>query len=128
MGINFKVQKDFGGFLLDNLAFLHTSFCKISSLLHFSNFLSSMNVYVVLMYDISCTCTYMQDILNEEMPELEEFKPPQPQSSDISIELQIPAGLTEVRWEIRPFSYLSIYKIPLHIMLLHKIRCIIIQQ
>ena len=80
------------------------------------------------MYDISCTCMYMQDILNEEMPELEEFKPPQPQSSDISIELQIPAGLTEVRWEIRTFSYLSIYKIPLHIMLLHKIRCIIIQQ
>ena len=63
------------------------------------------------MYHISCTCICnMQDILNEEMPELEEFQPPQPQSSDISIELQIPAGLTEVRWE-ETFIYLSIYKI-----------------
>ena len=38
-----------------------------------------------------------QDVLNEDMPELREFQPPQPQSSDISIELQIPAGLAEVR-------------------------------
>ena len=40
-----------------------------------------------------------QDVLNEDMPELREFQPPKQQSSDISIELQIPAGLAEVSRE-----------------------------
>ncbi|CAI8037046.1 Regulator of nonsense transcripts 2 [Geodia barretti] len=101
------VQKDFGGFLLDNLVFFtHFLLQIISSLLRPSFFFLSffcVCLHTVLMYDISCTCMYMQDILNEEMPELEEFKPPQPQSSDISIELQIPAGLTE-SVELNPSS------------------------
>ena len=38
----------------------------------------------------------IQDVLNEDMPELPEFQPPQQPESDVSIELQIPAGLAEV--------------------------------
>ena len=38
---------------------------------------------------------FSQDILDRDMPDLPEFQPPQ-STSDVSIELQIPAGLAEV--------------------------------
>ena len=61
-----------------------------------------------------CVCVCgdigVKDVLNEDMPVLEVFKPRQPQQSDISIELQIPAGLTEVGWnQSNPSHALSLY-------------------
>ena len=45
----------------------------------------------------------MQELLDEDMPDLPEFKAPQ-EASDISIELQFPSGIADVR----PSHFLSI--------------------
>ena len=50
----------------------------------------------LILYTYNITYLDLQELLDEEMPDLPEFEAPQ-EHSDISIELQFPSGIADVR-------------------------------
>ena len=91
-----RLENDTAQKLYDKLLSNTSTLAVSTTYVYMFNYCMYMYMYMLVVTPCVCVCVCVQELLDEDMPDLPEFVAPQEQS-DISIELQFPSGIADVR-------------------------------